>query len=55
MSDQTPTKQKDSFIIFQVTPELKESIKVAAKESKRSVSNYLRCIIEDAITNKTKV
>lgn len=46
---------KDGTIIIKVTIETKEQIIKLAEQSRRTVSDYVRCILEDAIINQTKV
>lgn len=41
---------KTETIIVRVTPDMKEDLEKLATRSRRTVSNYLRLLIEDTIT-----
>lgn len=47
--------KKEIIVQLLVTKDMKNQLEELAKQSRRTVSDYLRLIIQDAITNQTKV
>ncbi|MEO8087773.1 MAG: ribbon-helix-helix protein, CopG family [Bacteroidota bacterium] len=45
---------KDTRIIIRINAKLKEQLKKKAKESRRSMSDYVHLLIEDAVIPKKK-
>lgn len=46
---------KQEVLIIRVEKATKKQLKKVAEDSKRSMSDYARLVIEQAIVNKTKV
>ena len=45
---------KDQFIALRVSPSLKKSLEVLAEADRRSLSDYLRIVLEVHISHKDK-
>ena len=45
---------KDEFIALRVSPFLKKSLEVLAEADRRSLSDYLRIVLEDHMSHKGK-
>ena len=45
---------KDEFIALRISPSLKKSLEVLAEADRRSLSDYLRIVLEDHISHKGK-
>jgi predicted DNA-binding protein len=47
--------KKDTNLVIRFDSEAKKELEILAKESRRTPSDYVRLLIDDAIKNKTKV